>query len=99
MLVVCVVSKNIIEENIINRSPEAPVEGVYRYELIPAENPMEYYIDLWYQFGMGDDPNKLLDSIEDSVYLKKGDSVELNEEGQIFINKKYKHLKLVVNNE
>ena len=53
---------NVLEEFVefnnqrpINQSLEAPVDGVYRYELIPAENPVDYYVDLWYQFSMGID--------------------------------------------
>ena len=86
-----------MDENLINRSPEAPLDGVYRYELIPAETPMDYYIDLWYQFGMGDE-KKLLDVLDDAVYLKAGDRVEINDEGEVFVRTKEPHLKLVVNN-
>jgi hypothetical protein len=99
VLGVFVVSKHITKEKLINKSPDAPVEGVYRYELIPAENPMDYYIDLWYQFGMGDDPKKLLNTMDDVVYLKEGDRVEINPEGEVYIKKKQRHLKLVVTNE
>jgi len=86
-----------MDERLINRSPEAPLDGVYRYELIPAETPMDYYIDLWYQFAMGDE-KKLLDALEDAVYLKAGDCIEINEDGEVKIRKKGSHLKLIVNN-
>ena len=86
-----------MDERLINRSPEAPLDGVYRYELIPAETPMDYYIDLWYQFAMGDE-KKLIDVLEDAVYLKAGDCVEINEDGEVKIRKKGSHLKLIVNN-
>ena len=48
---------------------------------------------------MGDDPKKLLDTMDDAVYLKEGDRVEINPEGEVYIKKKQRHLKLVVTNE
>lgn len=90
--------KNLMEENILNRSVEAPIDGVYRYELIPAENPIDYYIDLWYQYGMGLDDNELIKQFDDAFYLKKGEYVIIDINGNILVKKKEKHLKLVVNN-
>jgi hypothetical protein len=90
-------ANNLMDERLINRSPEAPLDGVYRYELIPAETPMDYYIDLWYQFAMGDE-KKLLDVLDDAVYLKAGEYVEINEDGEPMVRKKGSHLKLIVNN-
>lgn len=87
-----------MEYDLINKSPLAPVTGVYRYELIPAEQPMDYYIDLWYIYGMGDDET-LLSSMEDTVYLKEGDRLILDSDGKVIVKKKKKHLKLVVNND
>lgn len=89
---------DVMDKRVINQSPEAPIDGVYRYELIPAETPMDYYIDLWYQFAMGDE-KKLLDVLEDAVYLNAGDRVEINENGKISVIKKGSHLKLIVNNK
>ena len=91
-------ANNLMDERSINQSPEAPIDGVYRYELIPANKPMEYYIDIWYQFGLGDDKD-ILNRFDDAVYLKAGDRVEINVEGEVSIKKKKRHLSLVVNNE
>ena len=82
----------------INQSLEAPVDGVYRYELIPAENPVDYYVDLWYQFSMGMDYRELLAEYDDAVYLEKGDSVVI-ENDIVSVKKKEPKLKLVVNND
>ena len=87
-----------MDERSINQSPEAPIDGVYRYELIPANKLMEYYIDIWYQFGLGDDKD-ILNRFDDAVYLKAGDRVEINVEGEVSIKKKKRHLSLVVDNE
>lgn len=87
-----------MDERLINQSPEAPIDGVYRYELIPAESPPDYYIDLWYQFAMGDE-KELLKVFDDAVYLKAGDCVQINAEGEVSIKKKKRHLSLVVDNE
>ena len=92
-------SFNNLDERVINQSPEAPIDGVYRYELIPADKPMEYHIDIWYQFGMGDDDKEILDRFDDAVLLKTGERVGLDSEGKIYIKKKERHLKLVVSNE
>lgn len=89
---------DVMDKRVINQSPEAPIDGVYRYELIPAENPMEYHIDLWYQFGMGDE-KEILSRFDDAVFLKTGDRIEINSEGEISVKKKERHLKLVVSNE
>ena len=91
-------SNNQTDEDNLNRSVEAPIEGVYRYELIPAETPMNYHIELWYQFGMGDDPKKLLETLDDAVYLNKGDSVVIDSDGKVSVKKRGYHLKLVVTN-
>ena len=85
-------------ERDLNKSVEAPVDGVYRYELIPAEKPVDYYIDLWYQFSMGMDQRKILEEYEDAVYLEKGDCVIIENE-IITVRKKEPKLKLVVNND
>jgi len=68
--------KYLMEYDLINKSPLAPITGVYRYELIPAEQPMDYYIDLWYLYGLGDNET-LLASMEDTVYLEEGDSLRI----------------------
>ena len=86
-----------MEFNLINQSPTAPIAGVYRYELIPADKPMDYYIDLWYIYGLGD-TETILSSVEDSIYLEEGDRLVLNSDGKVIIKKKEIHLKLVVNN-
>ena len=91
-------SNNQTDEDNLNRSVEAPIEGVYRYELIPAETPMNYHIELWYQFGMGDDPKKLLETLDDAVYLNKGDSVIIQDD-VVTVRKKERHLKLVIMND
>lgn len=87
-----------MDERSINQSPEAPIDGVYRYELIPANKPMEYYIDIWYQFGLGDE-KEILNRFDDAVFLKTGDRIEINSDGEVQIKKKERHLKLVVSNE
>lgn len=87
-----------MDERIVNKSAEAPIEGVYRYELIPAEKPIDYYIDLWYQYGMGESPETLLNIFEDAVYLKQGEYVEIDCNGNVMVRKKERHLKLVINN-
>jgi hypothetical protein len=87
-----------MEENLINRSPAAPIAGVYRYELIPAEKPMDYYIDLWFQFGMGSDPKKLLSVMDDAFYLEKGEYIVIDLDGNVSVKKKERHLKLVIIN-
>ncbi len=89
--------KYLMEYDLINKSPLAPIAGVYRYELIPAEQPMDYYIDLWYVYGLGDNET-LLASMEDTVYLEEGDRLVLDADGKVVIKKKEKHLKLVINN-
>ena len=91
------VSDNDKNQHVLNRSVEAPIEGVYRYELIPAETSMDYYIDLWYQFGMAD-PESLLENTHDYVYLNKGDVVII-QDNIVTVRKKESHLKLVVNND
>lgn len=83
---------------ILNKSVEAPISGVYRYVLIPAKNPFDYYIDLFYIFGQGSD-EKALEQIEDSLYLKKGEYLIIDLKGNVKIQQKERHLKLVVNNE
>jgi hypothetical protein len=85
-------------ERSVNKSVEAPVDGVYRYELIPAEKPVDYYIDLWYQFSMGMDTKRLLTEYNDAVYLEKGDCVVIQDD-VITVKKKEHKLKLVVNND
>lgn len=87
-----------IPKRIKNKSPPAPIEGVYRYELIPAETPMEYYIDLWFQYGIGLDDKDILNKYNDAVYLNKGDIVSVNDNGIVSVVKKQSKLKLVVNN-
>lgn len=83
----------------INISVEAPVEGVYRYQLIPCEIPSEgFYIDIWYQFAMGMDNDQLLELFEDAVLLEEGDKVALGVNNKIEIIKRKNHLKLVVDN-
>jgi hypothetical protein len=84
-------------ERTVNRSMEAPVDGIYRYELIPAEKPVDYYIDLWYQFSTGLDAKELLE-YTDAVYLERGDCVVI-ENDVITVRKKEIKLKLVVNND
>jgi hypothetical protein len=80
-----------------NRSTTAPISGVYRYELIPAETPVDYYIDLFYVFGQGSD-EEVLEAMEDTVYLKTGEWLTIDLDGNIKIQKKERHLKLVVTN-
>lgn len=80
-----------------NRSTTAPIPGVYRYELIPAESPIDYYIDLFYVFGQGSD-EEVLEAMEDTVYLKKGEWLSIDYDGNVTVQKKERHLKLVVTN-
>jgi hypothetical protein len=81
----------------INKSLAAPINGVYRYVLIPAEKPVEYYIDLFYVYGLGTD-EEVLETVEDTVYLSKGERLIIDSEGTIKVEKKERHLKLVVIN-
>lgn len=81
-----------------NCSAPAPVSGVYRYELIPAEIEGCCYIDLWYQFAMGMGDVHLLEHFNDAVYLNEGDRVILKDDKTISIKRKETKLKLVVNN-
>lgn len=82
---------------LINKSVVAPVSGVYRYVLIPVKNSINYYIDLFYIFGQGSDED-VLNKIEDTIYLKKGERIIVNSHGKVEIEKKQNHLRLVVNN-
>lgn len=79
-----------------NLSPPAPLDGVYRYELIQNSGiagDNTYYIDLWFVFAT--DTNYYPDCVE----LKTGDRVSLNHAGEVeIIKQNKKHLKLVVNN-
>lgn len=84
-------------ERELNISPEAPVAGVYRYELIPAAGG-NCYVDIWYQFAMGMDEAALLEFIEDSFYLNEGDRIAINDIGLPYVKVKQKPLRLVVNN-
>lgn len=90
------VSDNKTDQRVVNMSVEAPIEGIYRYELIPAETPIDYYIDLWYQFGMAD-PESLLENTHDYVRLNKGDVVIIQDD-VVTVRKKERHLKLVIDN-
>lgn len=80
-----------------NRSATAPISGVYKFELIPAENPIDYYIELFYIFGQGSD-EEVLEELEDTVYLKKGEWLVIDSDGNVTVQKKERHLKLVVTN-
>lgn len=80
----------------VNASVPAPVSGVYRYELIPSEIENSFYIDLWYQFALGDEKS-LLQVFSDALYLNEGDRVTYKD-GVVSVKTKEKHLKLVVNN-
>lgn len=86
-----------MDELLVNRSTEAPIDGLYRYELIPTGYPSKYYIDLWYQYATGIDEAELLTNF-DIVKLKKGDYVCIDLDGKIIIKKKKTKLKLVVDN-
>lgn len=81
----------------LNKSPLAPINGVYKYVLIPAEKPLDYYIDLFYIYGQGSD-DEALEAIEDSVYLKEGEWLTVDADGNVKVQKKERHLKLVVTN-
>jgi hypothetical protein len=91
-------SLNMEEERKLNQSFAAPIAGVYRYELIPADSPINYHIDLWYQFSMGMDDEELLNEYDDAVYLKKGDYVVFENE-TVKVKNKTPNLRLVVNND
>ena len=82
----------------LNKSVTAPIDGIYKYVLLPAENPINYYIDLFYVYGQGPD-DELLESMEDTVYLKNGEWLTIDSDGNVKVQQKERHLKLVVANE
>lgn len=80
-----------------NVSPPAPLDGVYRYELIQTTGMSgdgTYYIDLWFIYAQ-DSSNLPQD---DLLELKAGERVARDNNGLITIIKNKPSLKLVVDN-
>lgn len=84
-----------------NVSPPAPLDGVYRYEVIQTTgigNDNTYYIDLWFIYGQ--DHDTVLDTYDDALKLKTGEKVVRNTDGSITVlNENKPKLTLVVDNE
>lgn len=80
-----------------NESPPAPLDGLYKYELIQTSGiagDNTYYIDLWFIYSQ-----ELVSTIEnDLLELKAGDKVVRDNQGNIKVVSNKPKLKLVVNN-
>lgn len=85
------------EERKPNISPPAPLDGIYRYEVIQTVGmggDVTYYIDLWFIYGA--DPSLYKDALD----LKRGDTVVRHTSGEVSVVSSGKpKLKLVVDNE
>lgn len=80
-----------------NESPPAPLDGLYRYELIQTSgisNDGTYYIDLWFIYAQ----DTKTASREDLLELKAGDKVIRDDNGTIKVIKNKPTLRLVVDN-
>ena len=78
-------------------SPAAPLDGIYRYEIIQTEGiggDKTYYVDIWFIYGV--------DGIQydDAYKLKAGDRIMRTKEGEMKVLSAEKpKLRLVVDNE